>query len=46
MKVEVLGICFIVDNYWWKFGVEVVLVEGSVKIVGCKMNYLVVLIFG
>ena len=34
---------FIVDNYQRKSGVEAVLVEGSVKIAGCKMNHSVVL---
>lgn len=43
MKVEVLGTRFIVDNYQRKSGVEAVLVEGSVKIAGCKMNHSVVL---
>ena len=43
MKVEVLGTRFIVDNYRRKSGVEAVLVEGSVKIAGCKMNHSVVL---
>ena len=43
LKVEVLGTRFIVDNYRRKSGVEAVLVEGSVKIAGCKMNHSVVL---
>lgn len=46
MEVEVLGTHFIVDNYARKSEVETVLVEGSVKVTGCKMNHSVVLIPG
>lgn len=43
MDIEVLGTRFIVDNYQRKSTVEAVLVEGSVKVEGCKMNHSVVL---
>lgn len=46
MDVEVLGTHFIVGNYHRKSKVETVLVEGSVKVTGCKMNHSVVLIPG
>lgn len=43
MNVEVLGTHFMVENYPHKSNLEAVLVEGSVKIAGCKMNHSVVL---
>lgn len=43
MDIEVLGTRFIVGNYQRRSAVEAVLVEGSVKVEGCKMNHSVVL---
>ena len=44
MEVEVLGTHFIVENYPHRSNLEAVLVEGSVKVSGCKMkNHSVVL---
>ena len=43
MNIEVLGTRFIVENYRKKSTIETVLVEGTVKVTGCKMNHSVIL---